>query len=158
MLTLDQARQRLRYKAAADSDPPLSDQELDDILAETARYGVWAPETTYAVGDRVIPATPNGRVLVCAVAGTSGAAAPTWYSSRFYGQLADGDELRWSDGGPAYPERYDLTAAAHEAWTRKAGKAAEMIATSDQGKSLQLQQMYDHCRTMAASFRPVFVR
>ena len=40
----------------------------------------WWPATAYLVGDRLIPATPNGCQYQATVAGTSGGSEPTWPS------------------------------------------------------------------------------
>lgn len=45
-------------------------------------YGVaWQPETAYAVGAVLHPATPNGYVYAVTVAGTTAAQAPEWPTS-----------------------------------------------------------------------------
>lgn len=42
------------------------------------KAGVWVKQTTYAVGDMVIPTNPNGHFYRCTTAGTSGTTEPTW--------------------------------------------------------------------------------
>lgn len=42
-------------------------------------WGVsWAASTAYAVGDIVIPLTPNGHLYICTVAGTSDSSGPSF--------------------------------------------------------------------------------
>ena len=42
--------------------------------------GYWQANSTYAVGDTIVPSTPNGRIyrVTAITTGTSGAAEPTW--------------------------------------------------------------------------------
>ena len=42
------------------------------------KAGVWVKQTTYAVGNMVIPTNPNGHFYRCTTAGTSGTAEPSW--------------------------------------------------------------------------------
>jgi hypothetical protein len=60
---------------------------------------VRANTTAYAVGDIVRPATPNGFVYICAVAGTSTGAPPT-FSTTMGRETADGTVV-WSTVGRA---------------------------------------------------------
>lgn len=74
----------------------------------------WQAGRAYALGDKVIPAAPNGSYYQCATAGTSGAAAPAWPAS---GAVSDGTVVwtRQGNGMTALGE-YNLTppAAAHD--------------------------------------------
>jgi hypothetical protein len=56
--------------------------------------------TPYAVGDIVRPATPNGYLYRCVVAGTSGGSVPT-FSTTIGRETADGATLVWSTLGKA---------------------------------------------------------
>lgn len=63
-------------------------------------WGVARANTTaYAVGDIVRPATPNGFVYICAVAGTSAGAPPT-FSTTLNRETADGTVV-WATVGRA---------------------------------------------------------
>lgn len=42
------------------------------------KSGIWMKQTAYAVGDMVIPKTPNGHFYRCITAGISGTTEPTW--------------------------------------------------------------------------------
>lgn len=42
------------------------------------KAGVWVKQTTYSLGDMVIPTNPNGHFYRCITAGSSGATQPTW--------------------------------------------------------------------------------
>jgi len=55
----------------------------------------WQASRAYGLGDKVIPAAPNGHYYQCTTAGTSGAAAPTWPAS---GTVSDGTVV-WTRQG-----------------------------------------------------------
>jgi len=42
------------------------------------KAGIWQKQATYAVGDLVVPTTPNGYFYRCATPGTSGTTEPSW--------------------------------------------------------------------------------
>ena len=44
----------------------------------TWKAGLWVRQTSYAVGDIVIPTNPNGHFYRCKTAGTSGVTEPVW--------------------------------------------------------------------------------
>ncbi|MBM4339142.1 MAG: flagellar hook protein FlgE [Deltaproteobacteria bacterium] len=65
--------------------PPRVTSTVDMVLNLDASDSVptysgsaWAASTAYTAGTRVYPPTPNGYSYECTVAGTSGAAGPTW--------------------------------------------------------------------------------
>ena len=45
----------VKRQSQAAFDPVVTDQEINDLLTQTARYTTWAASHTYAYGDRVIP-------------------------------------------------------------------------------------------------------
>ncbi len=55
----------------------------------------WQAGRAYSLGDKVVPASPNGSHYQCATAGTSGAAAPSWPAS---GTVSDGTVV-WTRQG-----------------------------------------------------------
>lgn len=59
--------------------------ELSDVAGtfDKTRVGGrdWAASTIYAVGDLVVPTTPNGFYYVCSVGGASDTGEPTWPTS-----------------------------------------------------------------------------
>ena len=63
--------------------------------AHTPQGSHWQGSKAYAVGDRVLPVTPNNRWYECTVAGTSGATQPTWPTS---GTVMDGT-VEWTHRG-----------------------------------------------------------
>lgn len=148
---------------AASAYPVLSSDDLLRIVDSVRRASTHALDTAYAVGDMVVPATPNGRVYRCVVAGTSDSAtAPSFPTSSLYHFIgyriseATGD-LVWEDAGPIARELYDLRWAASKAWTEKAGLVAADIDASDDDKSVKLSQLHAHCLAMAARYRPLEV-
>ncbi|MFH2044072.1 MAG: prepilin-type N-terminal cleavage/methylation domain-containing protein [Pseudomonadota bacterium] len=57
------------------------------------KAGTWKLSTSYATGDIVIPANPNGHLYRCVTAGTSGASEPGWTLT---GNSAIGDgSVQW---------------------------------------------------------------
>lgn len=144
---------------SAELYPTLSSDDLLRIVDDCRRVSTHTVSTAYAVGDLVIPATPNGRQYRCIRAGTSSVTAPTWItdpSLQYTGQrVADGNDLLWQDDGPSAQETYDLRRAVYRAWLEKAGKAAADIAVSDMNKTVQLQQVHEHCVGMASRYRPM---
>jgi hypothetical protein len=55
----------------------------------------WAGNTTYTVGTRIWPTTPNGHTYVCTTGGKSGASAPTW-TRTIGGTVTDGTAV-WQE-------------------------------------------------------------
>lgn len=146
---------------SSDSYPALTSDDLLRIVDSCQRVSVHIVSTAYQVGDMVIPSTPNGRQYRCIRAGTSSSTAPTWIaepSLQYTGQIvADGADLLWQDDGPTTQERYDLRLAAYRAWLEKAGRTATDIAVSDMNKTVQLQQVHEHCVAMASRYRPMVI-
>jgi len=159
--TRAQTAEQLAPLCSAEFYPQLSSDDLLRIVDGSVRGSTHAVATAYAVGDRVVPATPNGRLYRAVRAGTSAATAPDWATEpglQYTGQrYSDGDDLLWEDDGPAPVEMYDLKLAAQRAWLEKAGRAAADMAVSDQNKSVQLQQVHQHCLEMATRYRPMGV-
>jgi len=60
---------------------------MANITADYSRYSKWKISTTYAAGNKVLPAGMNGRFYVCTTGGTSGTAEPQW---RDFGDTQDG--------------------------------------------------------------------
>jgi prepilin-type N-terminal cleavage/methylation domain-containing protein len=55
----------------------------------TWKAGLWIKQTSYAVGDIVIPSNPNGHFYRCIIAGTSGTTEPSWLPT---GSASVGDD------------------------------------------------------------------
>lgn len=153
----------LAHLCAASVYPQLSSDDLLRIVDSCRRASTHALDTAYAVGDVVIPATPNGRAYRCIAAGTSDdTTAPEFPTSTLYHVIgyrfaeATGDVV-WQDIGPIAQETYDLRWAASKAWTEKAGRVSADIDASDDNKSVKLSQLHAHCLTMAARYRPLEV-
>lgn len=156
-MTEAQALAKLETLCNPTAYPELSPAELLSFLNDTKRFATHAVSTAYAVGTAVVPATANGRLYQCIVAGTSGSTAPVWPTTyyRLYQRIPDGTAV-WQDIGPAYVETYNVTAAARLAWTRKAALAAADIDTSDQDQSTKASQVQAQCLTMARRYGPRF--
>lgn len=58
------------------------------FVGTPAGYSTWNPSQAYSLNQIVAPATANGYLFQCTVAGTSGSSEPTWL---FSGTTTDGD-------------------------------------------------------------------
>ena len=74
------------------SEPQWRDYGYTQDGSVTWRAGVWVKQTSYAVGDMVIPTNPNGHFYRCTTAGTSGTTEPTWPLT---GSTAVNDGVQW---------------------------------------------------------------
>ena len=120
------------------------------------------PPLPYAVGQQIVPTTPNGRVYSCIIAGTSGTVEPSFPQITYnVGQTWEDGEigpnlnypLTWEDAGFIQQEKYDVRAAAREGWMRKASIAANLANTNDGKMSIQLHIIQENCIQMASKYR-----
>jgi hypothetical protein len=163
-MTRTDARAALERLLQPDTDPSLTDDEVDALLDDAQRARVWEPSTSYNIGDRVFPLTGNGHwYMLDAYAsrtpeGATGPQEPRWPRATrypyFYGVVRDGDVF-WRDLGPAPSSLWDVKAAARAGWITKAAKAAERVNSKEGDTSYAEQQVYDHCIRMARSFETV---
>jgi hypothetical protein len=162
MMTRAEAIAQVSLFVSAQSYPQMSTTDIGSILDSFSRFTTWAAATTYAVGDRIVPTTPNGRVYEARVAGTSGATQPTFpvyapYQVKGF-SLEDGTgdpTLMWVDYGPINVERYDVRTATRQAWLIKASRVAADIDAKEGTSDVKLSQLMQHCLEMANRFRPV---
>ena len=155
VLTLAEAREAVKAQAAPTVTPALTDGDIEAILTRTANVTVWAADTAYEWGERVIPTSRNGRYYLNKTAGTTGATEPTW-ATGLYTYTTDGT-ASWQTMTPDWEQIYNIRRAVYEAWVLKAQKASEYYAFSEDGQSFQAQQVYEHCMKMASRFMPVTV-
>ena len=162
MMTRAEAIAQVSLFVSAQSYPQMSTTDIGSILDSFSRFTTWAAATVYAVGDRVVPTTPNGRVYEARVPGTSGANEPTFpvyspYQVRGF-SLEDGSSdpiLMWVDYGPINVERYDVRTATRQAWLIKASRVAADIDAKEGTSDVKLSQLMQHCLEMANRFRPM---
>jgi len=162
MMTRAEAIAQVSLFVDAQSYPQMSTTDIGSILDSFSRFTTWAVSTTYAVGDRVVPTTPNGRVYECRVAGTSGTTQPSFpaytaYHFKGY-SLEDGTSnptLAWVDQGPINVERYDVRTATRQAWMIKASRCASDIDAKEGTSDVKLSQLKAHCLSMAERYRPL---
>lgn len=147
-------------------------------------YKIWKASHAYEVGDFVVPtsrgavglqswssqlyippAIPYTAAIVWQVSANSGdkltgATEPTWPTSVSLGTTTQVDNhVTWK----AYTwtpwfGNWDLALAACEGWRRKAAKAASGYQFTDQGKSLNRNQIFEQCMKMAESYGKKTVR
>ena len=148
----------------ATSYPEVSTTDIGTVVDQFDRFSAWTASTAYAVGDRIIPTTANGRVYEARRAGTSDTTEPewpTWPGSQYQGWcVSDGTsdpELLWVDAGPANVERYDVRSAARQVWLIKASRVAGEIDSKDGAADLKLSQLRTHCLEQAEKFRPMVI-
>lgn len=161
-LSRSEAIGRVALYGQASQYPAISTTDIGTILDEHIRFNTWSASTAYAVGDRVVPSTPNGRIYECRVAGTSSATEPVWpsiYGCKYEGYtLTDGSgatQVFWVDYGPAHVEQYDVRTAVRAVWLLKAGLVATEIDAKENQSDVKLSQLQQQFLTMADKFRPV---
>lgn len=150
----------LRRKCAPDQEPTLDAAELLACLTEARRYTTHITGVAVAVGDRVVSASPNGRVYRCIVAGTTAGSAPAWptTSGGYIGQrISDGTAVVWEDAGPAPSSAWDMAAAVRAAWQIKAAKDAAIIDYASGSDRVTITQRRDFALRMAGRNPSVFV-
>lgn len=91
-----------------------------NTVVDDASVSAWASATAYEVGDIVRPGTANGRIFVCAVAGTSGGSEPSFGSTALR-ETSDNGVIWVYIGGS-----YVALDAANPSWT--AGSGATITA------------------------------
>lgn len=69
-------------------------------LVDDAAAPAHATDTAYLVGDMVRPASPNGHVYQCIVAGTSDSSPPTWPTNR--GEDVTDNTATWQEAGSSF--------------------------------------------------------
>jgi hypothetical protein len=155
---------RVALYSQAAQYPAVSTTDIGIILDEHLRFDTWTANTVYAVGDRVVGTTPNGRVYECRQAGTSGNTEPEWpmtYGWTWEGFLltegTSNPQLAWVDMGTANVERYDVRTATRAVWLLKAGLVATEIDAKEGPSDVKLSQLQQQFLMMAERFRPVSI-
>jgi len=153
-LTLADAREQVKTNCAADTDPTLTDAEVEALLTATVRGVAWVTATAYTVGQVVLPTTRNGHAYRVITAGTSAATEPTW--PRTPGSLvSDGTTLVYAEIGPDWPDLYDVRRATYQAFRLKLAKSATYLTVSGDGQTVNLQQIVQNLADNARRWMPV---
>ena len=144
--------------------PSVSTTDIGIVLDEHQRFSTWTASTTYAVGDRIVSSTPNGRVYECRQYGTSGTSEPEFpdnYGWTWEGYLitegTSNPQLAWVDMGPAHIERYDVRTTTRAIWLLKAGLVSAEVDAKEGTSDVKLSQLQAQFLTMADKFRPVSI-
>lgn len=164
-----EARARLVSLADTSTDPALSSDELDDLVADASRFDAagnsplnvaaadaWVASTTYAYGDVVTADPAAGRWWRCVTPGTSATTQPDWPDVEGIKPgitTVTDDDIVWEDAGTEWAGVYDLNAAAAEAWRLKAAKVAGRYDFQTDGQTFRRSQMLANCRQMERMFR-----
>jgi hypothetical protein len=146
---------KLRRLAQPDSQPTLSDPELDEILDDVQRASFWLSDTEFVIGDVVLPVTKNGHRYLCIQGGETAATEPGWPT--IAGATVTDGEVIWQEAGADYENVFDVRAAAYEAWQMKAGKVANLFDVTSSSNAFKQSQIYDRCIEMAERFAPIIV-
>jgi hypothetical protein len=133
--------------------PSIAGEELG-ILNRHMRAMVWSPETRYLAGDEVQIHPRTGFRYRAIAAGVSGTFLPAPWGSSLRERLSEGSMV-WEVVGADYDNVYDVRAAAHEAWSIKAGKASTLVTTSVGQSSIQASALHEQCRARAREFAPL---
>lgn len=153
-MTQAEAAEVLRVRGVSSAEPEVPVDVVLSLLTQTARSLVRANSTPYVVGNRVVPATGNGRLYECIVAGTSDSSIPSWptaSSARQGYRIVDGT-VTWQDVGYAYKEVYDINAASRECWLWRANQLASKFDVSADGMSMKRSQLYDNAIAQARRY------
>lgn len=138
--------------------------ELRVILTKHQRATVWATGMAYAIGARIIPtaANRNGhhfiavRYTATATDQMSGATEPAW-TTTMSAEYTD-NHVVWREAGWDWDGvRWDLTAAAQQAWLTKAAKASVTSDTRVGDLNISSSQLFDHCIAMAKQYQRNYV-
>lgn len=163
-LTRAEAIARVSLWCDATAYPEVSTTDIGTVVDQFSRFSSWAASTAYAVGDRIVPTTPNGRVYEARRAGTSDTTEPDWptapwtqYQGWVYSEGTSDPELMWVDAGPANVERYDVRSAARQVWLIKASRVVGEIDAKDGSADVKLSQLRTHCLEQAEKFRPMVI-
>lgn len=144
----DAALAELKRLCQPDTQPKLTDPELDAILNTTLRATFWTALATYTYGAVVLPITRNGHRFRATTGGAVAASEPVW-PTRNGASIADGTVI-WEEAGADFNNVYDIRQAAQKAWLMKASKATELF---DHGGA-SYSQIHQHCLDMARSLEP----
>mgnify|MGYP002142882647 FL=1 len=163
-LTRAEAIARVSLWCDATAYPEVSTTDIGTVVDQFSRFSSWTASTAYAVGDRIVPTTPNGRVYEARRAGTSDTTEPGWptapwsqYQGWVYSEGTSDPELMWVDAGPANVERYDVRSAARQVWLIKASRVVGEIDAKDGSADVKLSQLRTHCLEQAEKFRPMVI-
>ena len=160
-MTRESAIAEVSLYGQATSYPQVDTTTLGLIVDKWKKFSTWAPSTAYAVGDRIVPVIPNGRVYEALQAGTSGTDSTIF--PNLYGQwegrtVSDGTsqpQLVWRDFGPTTQDNYDVKSAIRAVWIMKAGLVASEIDAKEGQSDVKLSSLQAQCLMMAERYRPM---
>lgn len=140
--------------------PELTQGEIELEVDRAKLASTWTINTTYALGDAIIPPSRNGRVYIVTQPGTSHSVAHAYTDWRDgFTEGSSNPQLRWEEVGSAMFNPgitgaewnvYDINKAARECWMLKARKVSSLPDTGDTSFS----QLYKHCVEQAQKYKP----
>jgi hypothetical protein len=150
--------------AAAASFPVVALTEITDpggLLDQAEVATIWAAETVYALGSKVVPVVQNGLYFVLrqyapGSDSESGSSEPSWPT--YVGNQVLDSSLLWECVGKAPEALWDLRLAEHLVWKRKQGLAASLSDVAlDARDQFKRSQVFDHISEMVAATAPFCV-
>jgi hypothetical protein len=109
---------------------PILDGNNPPSLLDPPTPAAWVATTTYTAGEMVLDS--NNNVQICAVAGTSGSAIPTW-NTTVGGTTADGSALIWTLAGPAWAWKASAAATLDQQVRDSNGNIQQCIVAGTSG-------------------------
>jgi hypothetical protein len=144
--------------------PVLSELEIGREVDRAKLARTWSSNTAYHLGEVVVLPVRNGHAYECVQPGTSGIEVFNYsdWPTRGGTIASEGNSsprLQWEEigsdvfnGDIAGQERnvYDINEAARECCLLRVRKSAELVQSGD----VSFQQIYEHWKQQAETFRP----
>lgn len=124
---------------------------VEAILDDCLRAVRWTPGGEVRSGNRVLPATDNGRIYWVVKGGTFSNSEP-FGSSSFPEKITDGSVVL-EDGGLNIGGLYDVTSAIRQCWEVKLAKAARFMGTG----SMSMTQIFQNCKYMSEYYQDLLI-
>lgn len=120
----DSALEKLVTLVQPDTEPEITEPELEEILDNNKRAQRWTLNTALTLGTRVMPNIRMGRIYEVTTEGTTGATEPSWTDE--YGAEVTSGTATFTEVGVDFGNVYDVRAAAQECARLRRSKAIEL--------------------------------
>jgi hypothetical protein len=148
--------------------PPLTESDIEAVLDKNKAATYWAPNTAYAIGQRILPPVRNGNWYKVIQPGTSQASSrffhewPTMFGARLVDGSSDPQLILENEGSdsifranqadPLSVNVYDVIGAARECLkTLRRSKAAQLVDDNDSGVAV----LFERWDRLAEQFHPI---